>query len=356
LAPNQILNMTKLRRSFLIAALIPATVLAQRAPEWWRQPAAGLQRYGAGAKKLPLIAVKGNKFTDPQGNPIVFRGLSISDPDKIEAQGHWNKDHFVKVKEMGAKVVRIPIHPVAWRLRTPDGYLQLLDQAVGWCTDLGLYIDLDWHSVGNLTTGLFQDPMYDTSLQETYNFWRTMARHYSGHNTILFWELFNEPTTINGQLGPAAWADWKKIQENLIGIIRAHNPQAIVLVAGFDWAYDLSPIRQAPIDASNIAYVTHPYLQKRTPPWEPKWEQDFGFAAAKYPVVATEFGGTIAAPPNSPQPAYGPSIFRYLESKGISWMVWCFDPEWGPTLLRDWQYDLTPAGEFAKQALQGPHP
>ena len=35
-------------------------------------------------------------------------------------------------------------------------------------------------------------------------------------------------------------------------------------------------------------------------------------------------------------------------------MVWCFDPEWGPTLIRDWQYTLTPAGEFAKQImLQG---
>jgi hypothetical protein len=25
-------------------------------------------------------------------------------------------------------------------------------------------------------------------------------------------------------------------------------------------------------------------------PWEPKWDEDFGFAAEHYPVVATEFG------------------------------------------------------------------
>ena len=52
--------------------------------------------------------------------------------------------------------MRIPIHPVAWRERTPAEYLKLLDQAVDWCTELDMYIDLDWHSIGNLPRGLFQ--------------------------------------------------------------------------------------------------------------------------------------------------------------------------------------------------------
>jgi endoglucanase len=320
---------------------------------WWHESAPGARPYTVNAKKLPLIAVKGNKFVDPAGNTVLIRGLAISDPDKIVSQGHWNKQHFEKIKEMGAKVVRIPVHPVAWRGRTPAEYIKLLDQAVEWCTDLDMYVDLDWHSIGNLTTGLFENPMYDTSLEETYNFWRTMARHYAGHNTVLFYELFNEPTTYHGQLGPAVWAEWKKIQENLISVIRAYNPQAIVLVAGFDWAYDLTPIREDPINAENIAYVTHPYAHKRTQPWEPKWEEDFGFAAERYPIVASEFGGTTAVPPGEGQEPYGPAIFKYLERKGISWIVWCFDPEWGPTLIKDWQYNLTASGELARQAMRG---
>jgi len=186
--------------------------------------------------------------------------------------------------------------------------------------------------------------MYDTSRQETYNFWRTVSRHFAGHNTIVFFELFNEPTTFRDQLGPVNWTEWKRIQEDLIAIIRAHNVHAIPLVAGFDWAYDLTPLHLAPIAAEGIAYVTHPYANKRSRPWEPKWEEDFGFAAAKYPVVATEFGGFTA-------PDYGPAIIKYLEGKGISWMVWCFDPEWGPTLISNWEFQLTPSGEFAKQAM-----
>jgi len=332
-------------RSVICCAVLMTAPLSAQIHQWWNEPPAGSRPYTVNANKLPLISVSGNHFVDPQGKTILFRGLSIADPDKLAGQGHWNKELFAKVKEMGTMVVRIPVHPVAWRARTPVEYLKLLDQAVEWSTDLGMYVDLDWHSIGNLTTGLFQDPMYDTSRQETYNFWRTVSRHFAGHNTVVFFELFNEPTTFRDQLGPVDWSEWKRIQEDLIAIIRAYNVRAIPLVAGFDWAYDLTPLHLAPIAAEGIGYVTHPYAHKRTPPWEPKWEEDFGFAAAKYPVVATEFGGFAA-------PAYGPAIIKYLEGKGISWMVWCFDPEWGPTLISNWEFTLTPSGEFAKQAMQ----
>jgi aryl-phospho-beta-D-glucosidase BglC (GH1 family) len=339
---------------------------SKRIHAWWRDAAPGQRPYTTNSKKLPLISVKGNKFVDTDGKTVLFRGLSISDPDKLEMQGHWNKDHFAKVKDMGTKLVRIPIHPVAWRERTPPAYIKLLDQAVGWCTELDMYVILDWHSIGNLATELFQDPMYDTTKQETYSFWRAMARHYAGHNTVAYFELFNEPTTYRDQLGPISWSDWKRIVEEEIAIIRAHNPRVIPLVAGFDWAYDLTPLRLNPIAAEGVAYTTHPYSNKRTQPWEPKWDEDFGFAASKYPIIATEFGG-FARPPSTNteslssdstargnrSASYGPAIIKYLEGKGISWTVWCFDPEWGPTLLRNWDYQLSPSGEFAKAAMHG---
>jgi endoglucanase len=350
----------------------PAPPASSTAPPrshvWWRDRPPGQWPYTTKNKAMPLISVKGNRFVDPGGNPVLFRGLSISDPDKLQMQGHWSREHFVKVKEMGARLVRIPIHPVAWRERTPAEYVKLLDQAVGWCTDLEMYVVLDWHTIGNLETGVYQDPMYETTKQETYNFWRVMARHYAGHNTVAFYELFNEPTTYRNQLGPVSWDAWKKSVEEQIAIIRAYNPQAIPLVAGFDWAYDLTPLLLSPIAAEGIGYTTHPYSNKRSLPWEPKWEEDFGFAAARYPVMATEFGG-FARPAAAGQPAaaedaargdrnaaYGPAIIKYLEGKGISWVVWCFDPEWGPALIRNWDYELSPSGEFTKAAMHGESP
>ncbi len=309
------------------------------------------------ARNLPLIRVAGNKFIDANNDTLLFRGLSIADPDKIDQEGQWKPELFNQLKEMGVRLVRIPVHPIAWRERTPDKYLVLLDSAVSWCTDLGIYVDIDWHSIGNLEMELFQDAMYNTTQKETYEFWRTISSHFSGNNTVAFYELFNEPTTYRGQLGSVTWEQWKQLNENIIHLIRAYDPETIELVAGFDWAYDLTPLHEEPINATGIAYVTHPYPNKRSQPWEPKWEEDFGFAAQQYPVIATELGfGIRTGDPADGAAHYGTRITNFLESHGISWLAWVYDPEWGPAMLKTWKnYELTGCGEFFKKAmLQNP--
>jgi aryl-phospho-beta-D-glucosidase BglC (GH1 family) len=123
---------------------------------------------------------QGKQVCLPPGNTVRFRGLAIADPDKIEHERNWNQDLFQHVQQMGAHVVRIAVHPIAWRERGPKAYLALLDQAVEFSTALGMYVDIDWHSIGNLETELFQDPMYQTSRAETFDFWRTLPATLPG--------------------------------------------------------------------------------------------------------------------------------------------------------------------------------
>jgi hypothetical protein len=324
------------------------------AREWWNARHPGAPLNTPDAKKLPRVSVRGNRFVDPQGKLLLFKGLSISDPDKIEYQGHWGKAHFEKVKGTGAQLVRIPVHPIAWRERTPTGYLALLDSAVEWCTSQGMYVIIDWHTIGNLKTELFQDPMYNTSMRETFEFWRTIARHFSGNNTVAFYELFNEPTIFFNQLGRISWKEWREINEDLITLIRSYDRDVIPLVAGLDWAYDLSPLRDDPVRAGNIGYVTHPYPHKRNAPWEGKWEEDFGFAAGSFPLIATEIGFTAGKEGLADNGQYGNAILDFLEGKGISWVAWVYDPEWGPSMITSWEsYALTENGEFFVKAMQG---
>jgi endoglucanase len=351
-------------KTIFVIALFVLVILVEKMPAqesgqndfhaWWRGGYGGWPRRNPQAKTLSLIQVQGNVFVNSQGDTLLFRGLAISDPDKIANEGYWNKEHFEKVKEMGAMVVRIPIHPVAWRERTPQKYLALLDEAVEWCTDLGMYVMIDWHSIGNLQMELFQNPMYDTTQKETFEFWRAIARHFRGHNTVAFYEIFNEPTIYRGQLGSMTWPEWRELNEKIIHLIRSYDPEPIPLVAGFDWAYDLTPLHIDPVNAEGIAYVTHPYAMKRSQPWEPKWEENFGFAADSYPVVATEMGFGLRPGETVGEDHYGNRIVRYLEGRGISWVAWVFDPEWHPGMLQSWEtYELTGSGEFFKKALHG---
>ena len=335
--------------------LAPAAPTAPAPAHWWQGGRWKRPEPNPKLKILPLIAVQGNKFVNPAGGTMLFRGLSVADPDKLAGQGHWNRELFMAVKDMGANLVRLPVHPVAWRERGTAGYLELLDQAVDWCTDLGIYVIIDWHSIGNLQSGMFQSPMYDTSKAETFAFWRTIAMHFKGHNTVAFYELFNEPTHYNGMLGSMSWMEWRELNEEMIRLVRSWDKERIPLVAGFDWAYDLNSLHYDPVRAEGIGYVTHPYANKRSQPWEPKWEENFAFAADRYPVIATEIGFGLKEGEVVDDTHYGNRITRFLEQRGISWMAWVFDPEWGPRMLKSFDgFALTGSGEFFKQAMHRP--
>ncbi len=342
-----------------LAGLLSAaeTTAPSAAKRWWQEGDGSERHQGENpkAKALPLIAVKGNRFVNPAGEPMLFRGMSVADPDKLAGQGRWNRELFVAVKAMGANLVRLPVHPVAWRERTPAAYLALLDQAVDWCTDLGIYVIIDWHSIGNLKAGMFQAPMYETSVPETMAFWRTIAQHYRGHHTVAFYELFNEPAHYSGMLGTMSWTEWRQLNEEMIGVIRFWDKERIPLVAGFDWAYDLNYLHYEPVRAEGIGYVTHPYANKRGQPWEPRWEENFAFAAEHYPIIATEIGFESKPGEAIDDNHYGNRITRFLEQRGISWMAWVFDADWWPKMIESVDgYKLTPPGEFFKQAMHRP--
>ena len=95
---------------------------------------------------------------------------------------------------------------------------------------------------------------------------------------------------------------------------------------------------------------------RREKPWAEKWTKDFGFVKEKYPVILTEIGFSGAEETGAHIPvisdeSYGDAITKYCDDKGISWVVWVFDPQWAPRLFTDWNYQLTRHGKYFKKAL-----
>ncbi len=316
-----------------------------------------LPTFAQTAHSLQWIKVDGNRFVNESGETMIFHGVNFSDPDKLDRAGKWTKEHFEEAKNWGANIVRLPVHPAAWRNRGAEGYLKLLDLGVQWARELGLYIIIDWHSIGNLRTEKYQSKNYNTTKEETYEFWRVMSKKYANEPVVAMYELFNEPTTYNGSLGEMSWEQWKEMNVEMIGIIRENHPAAIILVAGFNWAYDLTPVKEDPINLPGIAYVSHPYPQKREKPWVPQWEEDWGFVADTYPVILTEFGFALPEEKGVHIPVYGDeeygkTIVEYTAKKGISWVVWCFDPDWAPVMFTDWDYTPSRQGAFFRKVMK----
>jgi endoglucanase len=306
---------------------------------------------------LPVIAVQGNRFVNPQGETVVFRGLATSDPAELLKKGQWGRRYFEEAKKWHANVVRIPVHPRDWRDLGEAEYLKLLDQAVQWAGELGMYVIIDWHTIGNMLTGVYHLPMYVTSRDETFRFWYTIAERYKHNPVVAMYELYNEPTNRDGHMGPMPWGDYRRLIEDLTAMVQTINPRAIVLVAGFNWGYDLSQVRYDPVRAPNVAYVTHPYPQKRREDWETNWQRDWGQVADKYPIVATEFGFMQEGERGSHVPVigdekYGEAIIAFFEKRGISWTPWVFDAQWTPNLIADWDYTPTRQGKFFRDKMK----
>lgn len=306
---------------------------------------------------LSRISVQGNQFVNEAGEIVVFRGLNTSDPDKLVKDGHWNKRYFQEMKSWGATVVRFPVHPIAWKRNGKKNYLAILDEGIQWATELGLYVIIDWHSIGNLRSKLYQAPMYETNLRQTRKFWKIIAKRYGDNPTVAFYELYNEPTLAGGKYGSCSWQEWKSIMEKMIQLIRKKGGKGIPLIAGFNWAYDLRPVAIDPINAKGIAYVSHPYPQKRKKPWTDKWMKDWGFVKDKYPLILTEIGFCEAEAKGAHIPvisdeSYGVAITDFCDDKAISYVVWVFDPKWSPMLFLDWNFTPSRQGEYFKKRMQ----
>ncbi len=248
-------------RRTLLPALLALCAAAAPVPPAAAQQPQPTQPAPQAVAALPRVRVQGYRFVAADGKVVVFRGVSFSDPDRLEKAGRWDRAYFEAARSWGANVVRFPVHPQAWRERGPEAYLRLVDQGVRWAGELGMYVILDWHSIGDLRTGRFQRDIYNTTRAETDAFWRTVAARYGRDPVVAFYELFNEPTTLDSRPDRAAWEAHRKAMEEIIAVIRAQGAAGVPLVAGFDWAYDLTPVRDSPVRAEGVAYVSHPYPQ-----------------------------------------------------------------------------------------------
>lgn len=72
------------------------------------------------------VKVEGNRFIDPQGNEIIFRGLCFSDPVKLVRDGQWTERYFAEAADWGANIVRFAVHPTNLNSMGWDGTRHLL--------------------------------------------------------------------------------------------------------------------------------------------------------------------------------------------------------------------------------------
>jgi endoglucanase len=327
------------------------------------------------------VSISGDHFVDATGKTLQLRGANVSGLEFVAVQG-WDPaspwggqagpttPNFTAMKSWDINVVRLPLNEASWlgytcvdatgASRNPDpghNYQATVIQAVADATAAGLYviIDLHWTAPKNFCP-LAQNPMADAD--NSLNFWKSVATQFKGSPNVMF-ELFNEPYVywlatpntewqtemqggsitqyVTGAASPYQVAyTWKVASmQDMLNTVRATGATNPVLVAGVNWAGDLSEwLANKPTDSLNqIAAVWHAY---------PAYGTTFGTSAyalpgggqasyanaqsvisAGIPVIITESGdqdtaGTVGAPFES-------KLLPWADKAGASYLGWAWD-------------------------------
>lgn len=315
--------------------------------------------------ELPWLRVEGNRIVDEDGSVRILRGVNIADPYFLVWENHFTEADFAELsKNWNVEIIRIPVHPGLWK-KDPDYITNYLDPLVSWSKKYGMYILIEWHGIGDPVTGETYHPPwehyspwygnpYDSCPNLTASAWHMIAERYKDKSWVLY-DIFNEPVGIiwGRPVGSALiWNEWRPVAENLIDIIRSHNPKALIFVGGVRWAGDLRNIKLNPIRRENIVYASHVYPNF---PRREDWEEYWGYLTMTHPVFVSEWGYDPKRPEKhyfGTRQAYGEPLLDYMENKVAGWTAWVWHPTWGPPMFKQWEnYEPTEFGEFVKAAL-----
>ena len=194
------------------------------------------------------ISVKGTKIVDEHGNDFQLCGVSTHGlgwfPEYV------NEASFLSLRDdFGANVVRLAMYTAEGAgyctTNNKDQLKSVVNDGVKYATDLGMYVIIDWHILHDLDPNVYKD--------DAKAFFEEMSKKYKDQDNVIY-EICNEPN------GGTTWSSVKTYAEEIIPIIRANDPNAIIIVGTPTWSQDVDIAANDPITGyDNIMYAVHFY-------------------------------------------------------------------------------------------------
>ena len=287
-----------------------------------------------------LLRVMGNKIVNKNNTPISLAGNSFFwSNDNWGGERYYTNEAVEWLKnDWNTTIVR-----AAMGIDEEGGYLSnktsntnRVKTIVEAAIEEGIYVIIDWHShhAENYTN-------------EAIIFFEEMAELYGDHENIIY-EIYNEPLNIS-------WDETlKPYALNVIGAIRAIDPDNLIVVGTPEWSQRVDLAAENPItEYTNIAYTLHFYTV-----YHHEWLRERASEALESGIAlfVTEWGSLG---------------YTLIDSEADKWMNWCFankishlnwavndkEEEWsilkpGSSQLGGWSdSDLTDAGKLAKNII-----
>ena len=365
-----------------------------------------------GAKDVPAPttddgrSVKGNKIIDSSGKEVWLTGCNWFGYNTGTNcfDGLWACDlnsSLASIADHGFNLLRIPIstelinnwadgeYPEANYNKASNSYLEgmnsleIFDYVIGQCRANGIKIMIDIHCAVTDSMGHMKPLWTDGNIteQDYLDSLSWMAERYKGDDTIIAYDLKNEPHGKQNESPRAKWDDskdsdnWKYIAEKAANAVLDKNPNVLVMVEGIEiypkdikkngnfgsqneddyffnwWGGNLRGVADNPIDLGNrqnkLVYSPHDYGPAvYEQPWfeggytydslyKDCWYDNWFYIQDKNiaPLLIGEWGGYMTEP-NVTWMTY---LRQLISENKINHTFWCFNANSGDTggLVKD---------------------
>jgi hypothetical protein len=176
------------------------------------------------------------------------------------------RDDIQFLNRAGFNSIRVPIHYRYFESDDAEGF-KLLDRVIQWSREAGLYVVIDLHAAPGGQTGANIDDswgypwLYDSPQEQQHAIavWKRIAAHYRDSETVLGYDLLNEPIPhfpelkkYNSQLEP--------LYRRIVAAIREVDQNHIVILGGAQWDTNFA-VFSPPFDKKSM-YTFHKYWMK----------------------------------------------------------------------------------------------
>jgi endoglucanase len=246
------------------------------------------------------LSVSGNRIVDQSGQPVQLRGMSFG-------WSQWWGQYWTAgtvswlVDDWKVEIVRAAMGvEMGGYLTTPDTernkVIAVVDEAIA----RGIYVIIDWH-----------DHNAPTNVDQSRAFFADMAQRYGQHANVIY-EIFNEP---EGE----TWPQIKAYAQDIVGAIRAHDPDNIVVVGTPNWSQQVDQAAADPVPGTNLAYTLHFYAATHK-----QWLRDTAVGAmnAGIALFVTEWGTCEASGTGYLDVAETDVWLQFMDDHLLSWANW----------------------------------
>lgn len=221
------------------------------------------------------LQVIGAQLSSESGAPVQLRGVSTHGlawfPQYVD------QDFFAQLRQdWGVNVVRLALYTAEYGGYCTGGDKAQLEQlvvdGVNYAEAADLYAVVDWHVLADL------DP--NVHIEDAKAFFNKMSAQFADKDNVIY-EICNEPN------GSTTWAQIKQYADTIIPIIRANDPDAVVVVGTPTWSQDVNDATADPLQFENVMYTLHFYATTHQQDLRDKLKTA---VESGTPVFVTEFG------------------------------------------------------------------